>query len=204
MVNGYSLHAGIHLNTNGGNTGNTVEACYLGVDATGAIARGSGAGLTSVSPNNLIVDNLVSGNGTGLNFGAGATGNVVRGNLIGTDASGTTALSNTKEGILLGAGASNNTIGGTTPAERNIISGNIQHGVHIRNQGGDPTGNVVQGNYIGTDITGTIALPNGTHFIPNMAGVHIAGASNNTIGGTAPSAGNLISGNDKRGIGLSI
>ena len=200
MVNGYSLHAGISLNTNGGNT---VETCYLGVDATGTIARDNGTGLKSASPNNLIVDNLISGNGTGLNFGAGATGNVVQGNLIGTDASGTTALSNTKEGILLGAGASNNTIGGTTPAERNIISGNIQHGVHIRNQSGDPTGNVVQGNYIGTDITGTIALPNGTHFHPYMAGVHIAGASNNTIGGTVPGAGNLISGNDKRGISIN-
>ena len=200
MVNGYSLHAGIFLVTNGGNT---VEACYLGVDATGTIARGNGVGLKSASSNNLIVDNLISGNGKGLNFGAGATGNVVRGNLIGTDASGTTALSNTKEGILLSAGASNNTIGGTTPAERNIISGNIQHGVHIRNQSGDPTGNVVQGNYIGTDINGTIALPNGTHFNPTMAGVNIAGASNNTIGGTASGAGNLISGNDKRGISIN-
>ena len=199
MVNGFSAHAGIHLRAIGGNT---VEACYLGVDATGTIAKGNGAGLTVPCANNFILNNLASGNLTGINFGAGATGNVVQGNLIGTDASGTATLGNSNEGILLGAGASNNTIGGTTPTERNIISGNVKYGVHIRNWGGDPTGNVVQGNYIGTDVTGTVAIPNGTHSNPGMAGIRIAGATNNTIGGTASGAGNLISGNAQDGIAI--
>src|SRR5205807_1265542 len=54
---------------------------------------------------------------------------------------------------------------------------------------------VLQGNYIGTDVTGTHGLGNGV-------GVDIWGASQNTIGGSAPGAANRISGN--RGDGLRI
>ena len=67
------------------------------------------------------------------------------------------------------------------------------------------TRNVVEGNYIGTDVTGTVALANA------LAGVAITAstipASNNTIGGTTPAARNVISGNSQSngsGVGVQI
>ena len=84
-------------------------------------------------------------------------------------------------------GATGNFVGGTTPAARNIISGNGTSGVQLG--GNDTSDNVVEGNHIGTNATGFAALGNGS------AGVFISsGADDNLIGGTG-GAGNLISGN---------
>ena len=89
---------------------------------------------------------------------------------------------------MLGSGV---TVGGTTAAARNIISGNA-YGVVIQSANG--TGDAVEGNYIGTDITGTVALG-------NLHGVTInEGGNGNVIGGTALGAGNLISGNIQSGV----
>jgi hypothetical protein len=92
--------------------------------------------------------------------------------------------------------SSSNIIGGTTPAERNIISGTGGVGVHIAVYfpGNRAGGNQVTGNYIGTDPTGTFAIGNGS------TGVAIDGGFNNIIGGTAAGAGNLISGNGAGGV----
>ena len=70
--------------------------------------------------------NLISGNkGNGIYIqNAGATGNAVVGNLIGVDAAGRTALGNGEDGIFIHLGSADNVIGGQTPAERNVISGN--------------------------------------------------------------------------------
>jgi CSLREA domain-containing protein len=111
--------------------------------------------------------------------------NIIMGNLVGTDATGTVALGNTGPGIFIN-GTSNNTIGGMTPAARNVISGN-QFGVEIFDSGA--VGNKVQGNYIGTDASGTAALGS------SILGVRILIGSNNIIGGTTVGAGNVISGN---------
>src|SRR4029077_4175841 len=95
-------------------------------------------------------------------------------------------------------GAQMNTVGGLTSGARNIISGNGANGVEISNPGDNGTNNnTVLGNYIGTDVTGTIAKPNGG------AGVSIfGGARSNTIGGTTPAARNIISGNNFQGIAV--
>ena len=88
------------------------------------------------------------------------TGAKVFGNIIGLDATGTVAIGNTQAGVFLD-NASNNEIGGPTAAHRNIISGNLANfaaGVWLNLAGA--TGNKIQGNYIGTDITGSAALPN--------------------------------------------
>jgi hypothetical protein len=137
--------------------------------------------------------------------GSGTTGNVVRGNFIGTDATGTADRGNNEGGIFIGNGASGNIIGGTTQEERNIISANGENpppnfpsgkpGITISLTG--TTGNVVIGNYIGTDVTGTVKLGNGGD------GVQIKdGASGNTIGGTNLNERNVISGNDVTGIAI--
>ena len=117
----------------------------------------------------------------------------MQGNLIGTDVTGAAALGNGNRGVFI-PGGSGNTIGGTTAAARNIISAN-DRGIQLN--GSD---HFVQGNYIGTDITGTLAFPN------RNEGVNLDGATGVLIGGltstpgTAP--GNLISGNTGVGVDL--
>src|SRR5205807_3265387 len=102
----------------------------------------------------------------------------------GTDATASAAVANDR-GVSVGNGATGNTIGGTVLAARNVISANTNDGVELIDVG--TTGNSVQGNYIGTNASGSAALANAT-------GVHVD-VGPNTIGGTAPGAGNLISGN---------
>ena len=120
----------------------------------------------------------------------GTSGNVVAGNLVGTNATGSAALGNAIDGVFLDDGASDNLIGGTTAAARNIISANLHWGVEILSS----NDNLVQGNDIGTDITGTVGLGNA------LDGIYIELATSNTIGGTAAGAGNVISGNAGDGI----
>ncbi len=185
--------------------GNQVQGNYIGTNAAGTLAlgnSGNGIGLLSNASNHTIggttagARNIISGNGsTGvLIFAAGATGNLVQGNYIGTDVTGTVDLGNTAEGVFI-SGAPTNTIGGVIAGARNIISGNARDGVEIR--GAAATGNLVQGNYIGTDVTGTVDLGNTTR------GVRIIDASANTIGGTIPGARNVISGNNLNGVSIS-
>ncbi len=208
--------AGVFMASNGGNV---IEGNFIGTDVTGTVALGIGSGVVMVfgAPNNTIggttpgARNLISGNFAGVvisNLTAG--GNMVQGNLIGTDVTGTVALGN-RNGVLIGS-SPNNTIGGTTPEARNIISGNERTGIRIDGEGspggsGFATGNLVQGNFIGTDVTGTAALGNGDPLISGRSvGVSIRCIGPdcfNTIGGTTPGAGNLISGNKDDGILLS-
>ena len=121
--------------------------------------------------------------------------NNVFGNYIGTDATGTVGLGNVLNGVFITNGSSGNTIGGSTTAQRNVISGNGQSGVSIRDSGSDS--NIVVGNYIGTDVNGTGDLGNG------KKGVQIQlSASNNRIGGTVLGEGNIIAFNVQDGIRL--
>jgi CSLREA domain-containing protein len=123
--------------------------------------------------------------------GSGATSNKVTGNFIGTDATGTQDLSNSENGVFINAGE-NNTVGGPTSGERNVISGNGLHGVRI--EGAGTTSTRVLGNYIGTDKSGTEHLSN------TYNGVSIKDATGNTVGSTTPGEGNVISGNGFHGV----
>ena len=193
---------GIFLDTGGGNI---IEGNYLGTNVTGVLDfgnAGDGVAISSGSSSNTVggtdvgARNLLSGNGVyGVAIGgAGSDSNLVIGNYIGTNADGSTGLGNTFSGVKIQTTAASNTIGGTTTAERNIISGNLQHGVFI----GDSANNIVQGNYIGTDAAGTGAIANTNH------GVRLnSTASSNTIGGAAAGAGNLIANNSQKGISLA-
>jgi IPT/TIG domain/S-layer homology domain len=124
------------------------------------------------------------------------SGHVIEGNFLGTDPTGMIASPNSF-GILVDIGAMNVTIGGTTPASRNVLSGNIA-GIGFGNgfdNGG--SGHHVEGNFIGTNAAGTGALPNqiGISMHTNISG--------STIGGAAPGARNVISGNTGSGVGMS-
>ena len=123
-------------------------------------------------------------------------GNTITGNYIGTNLDGNAAAGNVVYGIEISDSA-NNTIGGTTAAARNIISGNGFGAIFV--SGATSMGNVIQGNFIGTDVTGTVKVGNGQ---PGNSDAVVVGGSNNTIGGTAPGARNLISGNNNNGISL--
>src|SRR5205823_5199220 len=105
-----------------------------------------------------------------------STGNQILGNYIGTNVSGTGPLGNGNPGIDI-RGATGNTIGGTTPAARNVVSANDAYGVYLYGAGG----NVVQGNYIGTDTTGTVDLGNALVGVEILA--QTSASNDNTIGG---------------------
>ena len=119
---------------------------------------------------------------------------MVSGNFIGTDVTGTLALAN-NSGITIVDGAKFNTIGGTTSGERNIISGNREGGVEILSAGTEQ--NTVSGNYIGTDVTGTVAVGTGL-------GIDLRdGSQSNTIGGTTAGERNILSGNLEDGVRIT-
>jgi hypothetical protein len=192
--------------TGGGATGNRIEGSYVGTDLTGtALLSDPGQVGVEISASSNTIGGLAAGAGNVIERGLdiqNASSNVVQGNLIGTDVTGTVYLSaNTGLGGvgILGTDntsnfSSNNLVGGTTSAARNIIAGGV-------NLSGADLYNLVQGNYIGTDITGTVSL--------GADGVFIGQTSSNetpafnTIGGAEPGAGNLISGLNHTGISLT-
>ncbi|MDX6288051.1 MAG: hypothetical protein QOG53_3536 [Frankiales bacterium] len=194
---------GVHI-FGAASSGNRIEGNYIGTDVTGTIGLDGIFGIgvyIEKAPSNTVggavagARNVISGNQTGLyiwGFGTGASGNQVQGNYIGTDVTGSVAIGN-----YLGVGishAATNTIGGTTAGARNVISGNNNSGIIIAEA--TSTGNKVEGNYIGTDATGTVALGN------NVLGVIMNNAPNNTVGGSVPGALNVISNNRSGGVSV--
>jgi hypothetical protein len=179
-----------------------VQGNYIGTDITGAAALGNGSDGVAITggSNNTIggsasARNIISGNfNVGVGIDAGVA-NLVRGNYIGTDVTGSVALGNGSDGVILFDPASNNTIGGTTFETRNIISGNGGNGITMINGAAFDMHNMVEGNYIGTDVSGSFALGN----LQNGVAL-LGGADSNTIGGTAFGAGNLISANHVDGV----
>jgi len=174
---------------------NVIQGNFIGTDQSGTTALPNGANGVELNPgaNQTLIGgttaearNVISGNrNTGIHI-SGGDGNVMRGNYVGTDRTGTFAIPNGGDGIGVDSGATSTVIGGTTAEARNVLSGNGSYGVELVD---GVTGAVIEGNYIGTNATGTAALGNFTD------GVRVAAASSDTIGGTAPGAGNVISGN---------
>ncbi|HOW26549.1 MAG TPA: right-handed parallel beta-helix repeat-containing protein, partial [Bacteroidales bacterium] len=117
----------------------------------------------------------------------GLTNSNFEGNYIGTDITGSISPGGQFQGIYLSSGCSSITIGGGTAEKRNVISGNINNGVYLD---WDISNITIQGNYIGTDKTGTVALGNGDN------GIYLYGDNDfNLIGGTSACSRNIISGN---------
>ncbi len=185
---------GINAQSSGSHT---IAGNWIGVDSSGATAAGNVAGgvylnssdFNTIGGSTVGDRNVISGNA-----GNGVTvigqGSIIQNNYIGTNASGTADMGNAGHGLALYDFGSH-TIGGAGSQFRNVISGNDGSGVLISNSGS----NTLQGNYIGTNASGTAAIGN------SATGVHItANASGNTIGGVAAGAGNLISGNANSGV----
>jgi len=197
--------AGIELNVAEANS-NAIEGNYIGVNAAGTAALGnSSEGIRVTGSSNRIGDtapgsgNVISGNGgSGIQIGGQMT--TVLGNFIGTNAAGTAAIGNGDRGIRI-FNSPGNLVGGQSIAARNVISGNFGAGISIEESGA--FGNVVQGNFIGTDVTGVVPLPNspeGFGVGNSSGGVFINRGSSNAIGGAEMGAANTIAFNGGAGI----
>lgn len=166
------------------------------IDGNGLI--GDGLVLTSTADNSIIRGLVIRDfTGDGIQIDSGSTGNTIEGNYIGSFGIAGTDLGATERNTALGINllGSNNTIGGTTAASRNVIGGNQSHGIRITGAGA--SSNFVIGNYIGTDATGLVDVGN------SLNGIYIdSSATNNTVGGLTASSRNVISGNDNAGIAL--
>ncbi len=187
-----------------GSNGSRVEGNFFGTNLAGTVRVGNAFNaIISRSASNRIggtsigTKNVFAGHGNPpIALIAGGNGNVVQGNLIGTDVTGTVRLGNNEDGILVIFGAREDTIGGTTAAARNVISASANFsGIAVIGTGATGTqGIIILGNHIGTDVTGNLDFGNARQ------GIYIRHAPRNVIGGTDPGARNIISGNTLPGI----
>ncbi|HYP26530.1 MAG TPA: BACON domain-containing carbohydrate-binding protein [Blastocatellia bacterium] len=159
-------------------------------------SAGEGTNGLSLTGGDSTVRGLVINNfgGSGITI-SNLGGNTIEGNYIGTNLLGQIAQGNAENGVVI-SNSSNNIIGGTTDSSRNVISGNLTHGVLII--GSPATGNHVRGNFIGTNVAGTSRIAN------NADGVSIIDAPGNTVGGTQAGMRNVISGNDGKGVSIQF
>jgi Bacterial Ig-like domain (group 3)/Right handed beta helix region len=197
-----------------------VAGNFVGTDITGTHKMGNadhGVGFDDSSFNTIggtteAARNVISGNAIfGLYFiddenpptiAGPSNNNLVEGNYIGVDATGTAALGNGSSGVVVQGSASDNTIGGPAAGLGNVISGNRRDGVDFF--GATVSGNVLEGNFIGTNADGDSAIGNGNDGI-----LIAAGASGNLIGISSvndPASAqkrNVISGNARNGIEIT-
>ena len=194
-----------------------VEGCFIGTDITGMQAADT---TNSTSVGIRLEGELIAGDGTP------ATRNVIsgntyigiwdinnsgtmtiQGNLIGTNAAGTAALSGQDYGIYATSTGRGALIGGSDPGDRNIISGNEFGAINIYPQinGANPQPYRIQGNFIGTDVSGTMAIGNGLN--PQSPSQTLStivafslGSCGLQVGGEGPGEGNLIAHSGKAGV----
>ncbi|MBK6725348.1 MAG: right-handed parallel beta-helix repeat-containing protein [Acidobacteria bacterium] len=191
---------------------NTIENNRIGTNAVGDAANGNGdGGMLVLSSQNTITNNTVSANEFGIAIARDperpttlANNNILRGNTVGTNRAGTAGLAGQIAGIIIADGAANNVIGGTSAGAGNVISGNSQTGIFLQlgqSSGAmPPSGNKIQGNYIGTNAAGTAGIQNG------LEGIRIDSSSQTLVGGFGndmPAARNIISANGRNGIALN-
>ena len=177
---------------------NTVVGCFIGTSADGTTAKANGFGIDVYGSSSNTIGgtaagalNVISGNtsqGISIGDALASNKNVVLGNNIGTDVTGKVALGNGQYGLLLDH-TSDNTIGGTSAAAANVISGNKLDGILIEQSNGASIGNVVSFNKIGTNADGTAVCAE-----RRTTAIHISLATSTTI------TGNLIAGNSQDGI----
>jgi hypothetical protein len=210
VINRFS-YTGIFIDATGGGTlgGHTIRGNFIGTDPSGTLAVGCKTqGIFLRAPNSNIGGpnpgdrNVISANGASTSFGANVklegdfapvSGSALKGNYIGTNAAGTGALGG-GAGILLYPG-SEVAIGGSAAGQGNLISGNGDYGISMTYDCVTAlANNVIQGNRIGVDASGTNPLGN------VQGGIYLGCPSqNNQIGGTSVGAGNTIAHNGAPG-----
>jgi titin len=204
--------AGLYI-SGSSSSGNVVQGNYIGTDPAGSASRANnGYGIQIDAAQNTTIGggatgarNLISGNiSGGVYLQNAVSGSVIAGNYIGTNAAGTADLGNGYSGVYMGVSVHNSRIGtnadGVNDAEeRNVISGNVNDGITMGFYGSaSPYDNVIAGNYIGTNATGTAAIPN------DDSGIYLDGTGNrvgtNSDGVNDAAERNLLSGNTQTGI----
>ena len=166
------------------------SSCPSGLMIEVAGHNGTGFGLSG--PPSVVRGLAITGFGEGVHLYS--ANHVVACNHIGLRPDGATARGNGTGVLILDPGANDNRIGGSTVGDRNVISGNAAEGVGIVN---GPHGNRIIGNYIGTDASGLVAVPNGLGVNSGTAHSNVVGGAT-TVAGSAP--GNVIAGNSGAGV----
>jgi len=180
LIDGYT-QPGATPNTNALNAGiNAVLQIELDLTNTNLQISPGGAGST--------LRGLVIHSGSSDRIEVNAADVTIAGNFLGTNATGTAAVGGAGWGVLLQDG-SRLTVGGPNPADRNLISGNGSGGIVMTPSFTGANGHLIQGNYIGTDVTGTAAL--GAPFSQGLLGVYQATVVDNLISGN-PGGGAII------------
>ena len=151
------------------------------------------SGLEIGTSNSVIRGLVINRFGLGIAIAFDSVGSRIEGNFIGTDPTGTIDRGNGFDGVSIFTGPSENVVGGTTAASRNVISGNGDNGIFLT----DANANLIKGNYIGTDKSGTKDLGN------DDFGVFVRNASGTTVGGTTAASRNVISGNFFDGLSIA-
>jgi CSLREA domain-containing protein len=182
-----------------GSTGNKVEGNVLGTDAAGTEVEPDGAAvlIRDASGNTIGGPTRTPGTGAGNLLAGGtqgagqsvdivgvankATGNLIEGNLMGVNRSGTASLSAACQSEVSVAGSTQD-----TRIEHNVISGECDSEIGIDST--VTSGTVVLGNLIGTDASGTKQLEVGSA----TYGIRVQGATHTTVG--QPGQGNTIAG----------
>lgn len=189
-----------------GSTNAIAECLYVGIEPDGTTAnsinRVSGGGGVDIQGadgatlrNSLISANNALSGTDAVRVDSSSSNTTITGNIIGLNAAGSSALPNGDVGIVVDSGTSNTIIGGTTATERNIISGNGQDGIRIRQTAAGVT---ITGNYIGLSRDGSTQIGN------QSSGVEIVNSASGIQVGDGTSAGaNRIVGNSDRGVQVS-
>lgn len=200
VISGNGLN-GVHIS--GDASGVQVAEVIIGMDTPGTAPLPNGSNgvlIDGTAHNNLIggqqvsiiPQNTISANdGNGIAIEGNAHDNQIVHSVIGLTSTGKASYGNKGAGIFVAGNASNTTIGGVSPFDQNVISGNL-NGVLL--YGGGPIGTQIIGNLIGTDPSGQKAMPN------NGAGVLIINSSGNEVGGAGMDLGNVIAFNNPGGV----
>lgn len=186
---------GVEIDSGGSGTVVRRNLIGTGRGGTGDVGNGANGVLVDGSSSNTVGGgNVISGNeGHGVHLAG--TSNTLRGNRIGTDATGRRGVGNREGGVI--AVGNDLVVGGLTAAHRNVISGNGGDGVQLEHTGG-PEGVSVQGNFVGTVANGRKALANAGDGVQPLSGSNLAIGGTVSRPGRAP--GNVISGNRGNGV----
>lgn len=188
-----------------GGRNNRLLSNFIGTNSSGnsRVPNTIGVQLSGSANSNWIGDttaigrNVISGNDLyGIEI-IGSDSNRIVNNYIGLRDGGSDSLGNLGVGVMVRMNSSHNLIGNGTAAGRNVISGNYDDGIRIRDVGSDS--NDVLGNYLGTNAAGTAGLGN-----QNGEGCSFSDTANyNRLGDGTPGGRNVLSGNSQRGFVLT-